>query len=83
MDTGMISRRKKRPGSPPDSADGYDDWLAGWKRPPDPDDLDEGQLLEVQTDDRDPESAIVTGTSDDGISIRTEHLPWRRMGYPS
>ncbi|WP_251330427.1 hypothetical protein [Haloplanus pelagicus] len=80
MDTGTISRRKKRPGSPPDGGDGYDDWLAGWKRPPEPDDLDEGQLLEVQTDDRDPELAVVTATSDDGIRIRIEHPPEEEDG---
>jgi|GEM_PF-2651809 len=73
MDSGAVSYRKERPGSPPDGGDGHDDWLLGWKRPPEPDDLDEGQLLEVQTEDREPELAVVTSTSDDGISIRTEH----------
>lgn len=80
MDTRVISRHKKRLGPPADSADGYDDWLAGRERPPDPDNIDEGQLLEVQTDDRDPELTIVTDTSDDDISIRTEHPPEEEDG---
>lgn len=74
IETGERCRRKRRPGPAPDGGDGDDDWVPGWKRPPESaDELATGQLVEVEVSDGEPEVAVVTDTAGDGVRIRTEH----------
>lgn len=74
LQTGEVSHSKMRPGQPPEDGDGYGDWLSGWTQPPDAvEQLTNGQLLEVQLADREPELAVVMNTAGDNVSIRTEY----------
>lgn len=74
LQTGERSYRKRRPGHPPEDGDGYDDYLPGWKKPPElVNELEKGQLLGVQLSDQEPELAVVMNISGDSVSIRTEY----------
>lgn len=72
-----VRYQRRRPGPAPAGGDGHDDYLTGWRGPPeDASELSEGQLLEVTLGDREPEAAVVTGVSDEAVTICTDSLDY-------
>lgn len=72
-----VRYQTNRPGPAPEGGDGKGDYLVGWQEPPeDASKLSEGQLLEIQLGDREPEVAVVESITGGEVSIQTKSVDY-------